>query len=78
MQFLAYIAVLLISTFVAYALAPKPPKPKPASLSDFDIPTAEEGRPIPVVFGTKLVTGPNVIWYGDLRTKAIKSGGSKK
>lgn len=78
MQFLAYIAVLIISAFVAIALAPKPPKPKPASLSDFDIPTAEEGRPIPVVFGTVLVTGPNVIWYGDLRTKAIKAKGGKK
>lgn len=78
MWFLAYIAVLLVATFVSYALAPKPPKPKPASLSDFDIPTAEEGRPIPVVFGTILVTGPNVLWYGDLRTKAIKSSSGKK
>lgn len=78
MQFLAYIAVLLVSTFVAYALAPKPPKPKPAALSDFDIPTAEQGRPIPVVFGTVLVTGPNVIWYGDLQTKAIKEKSGKK
>lgn len=78
MQFLAYIAVLIISTFVAIALAPKPPKPKPASLSDFDIPTADQGRPIPIVFGTKLVTGPNVVWYGDLSTKAIKQSGGKK
>lgn len=78
MQWLIYIAVLLVATFVSYALAPKPPKPKPASLSDFDIPIAEEGRPIPVVFGTILVTGPNVLWYGDLRTKAIKSSSGKK
>lgn len=78
MWFVAYIAVLLIATFVAYALAPKPPKPKAASLEDFDIPTAEEGRPIPVVFGTVLVSGPNVLWYGDLRTKAIKSSSGKK
>lgn len=78
MQFLAYIAVLLIASYVAYALAPKPPKPKPASLSDFDIPTAEEGRPLPMIFGTHLVRGPNVIWYGDLGTEAIKSKTSKK
>lgn len=78
MQFLAYIAVLLVSAIVAIALAPKPPKPKPASLADFDVPTAEQGRPIPMVFGTMLVTGPNVIWYGDLSTKAIKQSGGKK
>jgi hypothetical protein len=70
--------VLAISITVSIALAPKPPQPKPASLADFDVPTAEEGRPIPVVFGTVTVTGPNVIWYGDLRTQAIRSKGGKK
>lgn len=62
------IVLLIISYAISYALAPKPPKPKPASLSDFDVPTADASRPIPVVFGTVLVTGPNVVWYGDLRT----------
>lgn len=78
MEFFIYIAILLVSTYVSIALAPKPPKPKPAALSDFDIPTAEQGRPIPIVFGTVLVTGPNVIWYGDLDTKDIKQKGGKK
>lgn len=78
MQFLAYIAVLLVAYIVAVALAPKPPKPKPASLEDFEIPIAEQGRPIPVAFGTVTVTGPNVVWYGDLRTKPIKSRTGKK
>lgn len=78
MEWIVYIAVLLVSSIVAIALAPKPPKPKPASLADFDIPTAEQGRPIPMVFGTVLVTGPNVIWYGDLGTRAIKSSTGKK
>lgn len=78
MQFLAYIAVLLVSYFVAVALAPKPPKPRPASLEDFEIPTAEQGRPIPVVFGTVLIEGSNVIWYGDLGTEPIKSKTGKK
>lgn len=78
MTFLIQLAVLVVSSYVSAALAPKPPKPKPASLTDFDVPTAEEGRPIPVVFGTVWVTGPNVIWYGDLSTKAIKTSGGKK
>jgi Putative phage tail protein/Protein of unknown function (DUF2793) len=64
----------LISTLASIALAPKPPKPKPASLEDFDVPTAEEDRPIPVLFGTKRITGANVVWYGDLSTSKIKKG----
>lgn len=63
---------LIIALVVSVALAPKPPKPKAAALDDFDFPTAEEGRPIPVVFGTVRITGPNILWYGDLGTKAIK------
>lgn len=73
-----YIVVLVISVFVSIALAPKPPMPKPASLEDFDVPVAEEGRPIPVVFGTVTITGSNVLWYGDLRTTPIQSSGGKK
>lgn len=71
------LAVLIVSTLLSVALAPKPAKPKPAALSDFDAPTAEAGRPVPVVFGTRLVTGPNVLWYGDLKSEAIKSKGKK-
>ena len=63
---------LIIATLISIALAPKPPKPKAASLEDFDIPTAEEGRPIPVVFGTCRITGSNVLWHGDMGTEAIK------
>ena len=66
---------LIIVTIISYALAPKPPKPKPATLDDFEFPTAEEGRPVPVIFGTVRVTGPNVLWYGDLGTKKRKKGG---
>lgn len=78
MQILGYIAVLLVSALIATALAPKPPTPKPAALQDFDVPVAEQGRPVPVVFGSVLVTGPNVLWYGDLRSTPIKKKGGKK
>ena len=53
-------------------------EPKAATLEDFDIPTAQEGRAIPVVFGTVTVRGPNVVWYGDLYAKPIKKKGGKK
>jgi hypothetical protein len=51
---------------------------KAATLKDFNIPTADETRSVPVVWGTALIDGPNVIWYGDLKsvklTKKVKSG----
>lgn len=69
-----YIALLVLTV----VLAPKPAEPKPASLTDFDIPTAESDRPIPVVFGTVVIKGANVVWYGDLTTRPIYSKGGKK
>ncbi len=71
MEFFAYLAVLVISTAISYAMMPKPEAPKAAELGDFSAPTAEEGRPIPVVFGTVRITGPNVLWYGDLYSEPI-------
>jgi len=73
-----YFAILVASVVLAFALAPKPPKPRPPELEDVEAPTAEEGKAIPVVFGTVWINGANVIWYGDLRTTPIKKSGGKK
>ena len=72
-----YFAILIIAAIAAVALAPKPPEQRPAALTEFEIPTAEEGRPIPVVFGTVLVTSPNVVWYGDLAYARVRTSGGK-
>jgi hypothetical protein len=73
-----YLVVIIVAALISVALAPKPPEPKPAALSDIDAPTAEEGRPIPVVFGSVLIRGANVVWYGDLDADPIKKSGGKK
>jgi hypothetical protein len=70
--------VLALASMIYIALAPKPPAPKPKPLSDVDAPTAEEGRPIPVVFGSVLLRGSNVVWYGDLEAVPIKKKAGKK
>lgn len=72
------LVVFIISALVSYALAPKPIQPKPSALEDFDIPTAEQGRDVPVIFGTVTVKDPNVVWYGNLRSEAITSPHDKK
>lgn len=72
------IVILIVALIIGYAMAPKPPIPKPPALDDFDVPTAEEGGSIPWLFGEGWLTGYNVLWYGDLATEAIKQGGGKK
>lgn len=51
---------------------------KPSPLGDFQVPTAKEDRPVPIVFGTVRQNGPNVIWYGDYKavphTKRVRTG----
>lgn len=73
-----YIVVFIVALVAAYAMMPKPQSQPPAGLGDFNVPTAEEGREIPVLFGTRDVEGPNVVWYGDLKTVAIRKKGGKK
>ena len=57
---------------VGALLAPHPHGPQPSALGDFSIPTASEGRAIPVVFGTVMIKGGNTVWWGDLKSKPIK------
>ena len=73
-----YLVVFIVALVAAYAMMPKPQSQPPAGLGDFTVPTAEEGREIPVLFGTKDVSGPNVVWYGDLRVEPIRKKGGKK
>lgn len=62
----------VITTVLTIALAPKPPTPKAATLTDFSLPTADQGRNIPVIFGTCNITGSNCVWYGDLTTSQVR------
>lgn len=60
--------------FVASELLRPKPKlenAKPAGLGDFGFPTATEERYQPLIWGTVLIEGPNVVWWGDLRQDAI-------
>ncbi len=57
--------VSLAITVVAYLIMPKPKGPKPGAVTDMDDPTADAGRPMPVLFGDMTVKGLNVLWFGD-------------
>lgn len=67
-----YIAVFIVALVVAYSAMPKPESRQPSAFEDIDAPTAEEGREIPVLFGTRLIEAPNLVWYGDFKSKPIQ------
>ena len=73
-----FVALFIAALVVSFAIQPKIQSQKPAGLSEIDAPIAQEGVEIPVLFGTRDLNGPNVVWYGDLKTVAIKSKGGKK
>ena len=73
-----YALFLFVGSTVLSALLQKKPKDAtPSSAGDFQVPTAQEGRPISYVAGTCKVSGPNVVWWGDLLVNPVKkkSGG---
>lgn len=72
-----YLVVLIVSSLLQYALRPKPAAPKPATLSDFNVPVVQDGKPVAVVFGDVWVDDANVLWYGDVGSSPIKSKGKK-
>lgn len=71
--FLVQLAIGVVLAVVGYILMPKPPGPKPPSLSDFEAPTAEAGRPIPVVFGSITISGLNNMgdWDKDINEREV-------
>ena len=73
------IAMLVVSVAASYAMRPstKGSSQNQSTLEDFDVPTAEDGKQMPVIFGTVTVQSSNIVWYGDLDYEAVKesSGG---
>lgn len=63
---------LLITAFISftmqvvgYLMIGRQKADKSESVRDWEMPTAEAGRPIPVVFGEIEITGINCLWYGE-------------
>ncbi len=64
-------ALMFLLSFVTMMITrPKVTSPSAAGLEDFSFPSAAE-RPVQILAGTRRLSGPNVVWYGDLRTSKI-------
>lgn len=75
-----YFLILILSSVISIALAPKPKAPDPAVFEDFVLPQVDEGTPQIVLFGDCWLEGWMVLSYGNLRIEEITddSGKGKK
>lgn len=64
--------MFVATTVVGALLTPHQQGPSPSALGDFSVPTAQEGRAIPVILGTVKLQGGNTVWWGDLKINPIK------
>ncbi len=74
---MAYLVLAVLAIVLAVTLQSQPPTQQPPSISELEVPTAEQGRPIPKVFGRRVVKSPNIVFYGNISYKDVKAEGGK-
>jgi hypothetical protein len=71
MPFWLVLVLFAASTILGQLFRPKVAGTKPATLTDFNFPTADETRRIPRVYGTVKLAAPNVVSVTDFSTEPI-------
>lgn len=69
MEWIVYLAIIVVSAVISIALAPKPPKQKPYLLEDVQAPTAERDRPLGWLFGERVINDPNFVLLCDFEAE---------
>lgn len=77
MPLFAWALISMVASYAIQAFLIKRQATRPTALEEIDFPQAEEGTPHAVFFGDNWTAGYQVLWYGNMRTKKIKSGGKK-
>lgn len=72
MAFWIYLIVMVVLTLIADLTRPVPKSPKRPGIGDFEFPTVDASRKVPVIWGKPLLRGPNLTWWGDLKITKIK------
>lgn len=78
-DWIVQILIAIAVSVAAYLILPKPKGPKPEAARDLENPVADPNKPMPRVWGTHIVKGLNVLWFGDkgVREFEVKVGGKK-
>lgn len=73
-----FIGISLLLSAYTISRIPKPEGLPRPGINEIKAPTSAQGRPIPVLFGTRVIESPMVVWWGDIRLVAIRKKGGKK
>ena len=60
--------ISIIASIVSLVMGANTPRPREAEDKTYETPTQEVGVPIAVLFGTRIIKRPSVVWWGDLQT----------
>lgn len=71
------LAFYAISLLLVSSRIPRSDRTPPRGYQEFKGPTSTSGRAIPVLFGTKIIDSPNIIWWGHNKSvaKTVRTGG---
>ncbi len=80
MGFFVQLLIGIALNIIGYLIMPKPKVDQGTETKDLEDPTAEAGKPVPVIWGTLTLKGLNILWYGEKETvqKKMKKKSSKK
>lgn len=73
------LVVWIALTVISYLMNPKGSTQSSVTPGEVEATTVDSSGPVPVLFGTRLITTTNCVWYGDVGTTPIVtcSGGKK-
>ena len=75
-QLVVWIGLQIVS---ALLFRPKTNNQTNVTPGELEATTVDSSGPVPVLFGTRLISTANCVWYGDIGTTPIKScSGGKK
>lgn len=73
MEYVVYAIIMVASAAASYYASRRAQsKQRQAVAGSVDVATAEAGRPIMVLAGTRIIKSPNTGWFGDVRSEAIQ------
>lgn len=73
------LGLAILFAIIDYLLTPKPKQQQVNPATNIGgVPQASPGKEIPMIYGTVWQNEPQVAWWGDMATQAIKQKGSKK
>jgi predicted phage tail protein len=69
---LIQIGIAVVLAVISYMLTPKPTSPADPATGKLESATVDLASDVPVLFGTRLVSKTNCIWFGDVSTTPIR------